>query len=78
MFEKDENYYNKINFERKLEEMLNKDHVNFVKALMSVLLECSDKEIINKLYEEYMENDMITTILNETIVAEYLDLTEDY
>ncbi|HHT15951.1 MAG TPA: hypothetical protein GXZ86_08815 [Clostridiales bacterium] len=47
-----------------IKKMAETDHKNFVKAVISIEKSIHDELTLNKLYEAYMENDMVD-LLNE-------------
>jgi hypothetical protein len=47
-----------------IKKMAETDHKNFVKAVISIEKSIHDEPTLNKLYEAYMENDMVD-LLNE-------------
>lgn len=51
------------------------DYVSIVKGLVSYFTEVGDEEILDKIYDDFMNDDSITTVLNndlQTIINHYL------
>ena len=51
------------------------DYVSIVKRLVSYFTEVGDEEILDKIYDDFMNDDSITTVLNndlQTIINHYL------
>lgn len=51
------------------------DYVSIVKGLVSYFTEVGDEEILDKIYYDFMNDDSITTVLNndlQTIINHYL------
>ncbi len=48
-----------------LEQMANESHEDFAKALISFEKGINDKEALDKLYQEYMENDSMSLLNDE-------------
>lgn len=55
-------------FKKTLEEMIDTDYVAFIKALLSIEEHIDKEEILNKLYQAYMTNDIFTLLNNEFYV----------
>jgi len=49
----------------KLEQMANENHEDFVKALISFEKGINDKDVLDKLYQEYMDNDSMSLLNDE-------------
>ncbi|WP_276797364.1 hypothetical protein [Fusobacterium gonidiaformans] len=50
---------------KEIEKMTDKSHAEFVKALISFEKNIDDEDILEKLYEEYMENDNMGLLSEE-------------
>lgn len=48
-----------------LEQMANENHEDFVKALISFEKGINDKDVLDKLYQEYMDNDSMSLLNDE-------------
>ena len=48
----------------RIEEMINDNHRNFVKAIISIEKGVHDESVLDKLYDAYMDNDSLN-LLNE-------------
>lgn len=48
-----------------IEQMVNESHRKYVKALISFEKDIDDEEILDKIYEDYMNNDNINLITDE-------------
>ena len=58
-------------FKKTLEEMIDTDYVAFIKALLSIEEHIDEEEILNKLYQAYMTNDILTLLNDEFYVMTY-------
>lgn len=48
----------------RIEDMVNDNHRDFVKAILSIEKGVNDESVLDKLYDAYMDNDSLT-LLNE-------------
>ena len=51
-------------FKQQIQEMMDTDYGSFIKALISIETEETNKDKLQALYDSYMENDDVT-LLNE-------------
>lgn len=51
-------------FKQQIQEMMDTDYGSFIKALISIETEETNKDRLQALYDSYMENDDVT-LLNE-------------
>ena len=51
-------------FKAQIQEMMDTDYGSFIKALISIEIEETNKDNLQALYDSYMENDDVT-LLNE-------------
>lgn len=58
-------------FKKTLEEMIDTDYAAFIKALLSIEEHIDEEEILNKLYQAYMTNDILTLLNDEFYVMTY-------
>ncbi|HCQ3502812.1 hypothetical protein BUY15_11090 [Staphylococcus chromogenes] len=55
--------------------LASQDYVSIVKGLISHFAAIEDEEILDKVYDDFMNDDSITTVLNndlQTIIKHYL------
>lgn len=50
-----------------LEELMNHDYINFVKAMISIETELEDEEQLERIVDEFLENDGVVTIVHEEL-----------
>lgn len=50
-----------------LEGLMDRDYINFVKAMISIETELEDEEQLERIADEFLENDEIVTIVNEEL-----------
>jgi len=49
----------------RIEDMVNDNHRDFVKAMISIEKDINDENVLDKLYDAYMENDSLNLLHDE-------------
>ena len=49
----------------RIEDMVNDNHRDFVKAIISIEKGINDESVLNKLYDAYMDNDSLNLLNDE-------------
>ena len=49
----------------RIEDMVNDNHRDFVKAMISIAKDINDENVLDKLYDAYMENDSLNLLHDE-------------
>ncbi len=49
----------------RIEDMVNDNHRDFVKAIISIEKNVNDESVLDKLYDDYMDNDSLNLLHDE-------------